>query len=353
VAGNTYPCGDFFCSDSLKSCCEGGFAGDDCSQCVRFVKESGVKTPDGLTWHTAYSTIQEAVDSANDAVLIESNGIDECEIWVAQGTYVIPATIKIYSNISILGGFAGEGDKRDNDPLLTVLDGSVNKMDNIIDATGASNVVIRSLKFFGNVNNGTGDNYAGALYVSQASNFVINSVIFDSNGAVGASADNGYEGRGGAVAVIESDVTFSDCEFKGNNAQNGERPGGLSTNASAYGGAVFVYLGNVTFSNSTFFSNTVTKRENGTASGGAIFAYAPASLTISGCTFEGNTTQNWGGAVRIEGGNAVFSNNSFNSNTATANGGAVEFNNVESASFTKNTFSKNSAATGGGNTFVQ
>jgi hypothetical protein len=174
---------------------------------------------------------------------------------------VIPATIKIYSNISILGGFAGEGDKRDNDPLLTVLDGSVNKMDNIIDATGASNVVIRSLKFFGNVNNGTGDNYAGALYVSQASNFVINSVIFDSNGAVGASADNGYEGRGGAVAVIESDVTFSDCEFKGNNAQNGERPGGLSTNASAYGGAVFVYLGNVTFSNSTFFQTLLPKEK--------------------------------------------------------------------------------------------
>jgi len=84
ITGNTYPCGDFFCSDSLKSCCEGGFVGDDCSQCVRFVSDSGVKTPDGLTWHTAYSTIQEAVDSANNAILIESNGIDECEIWIAQ-----------------------------------------------------------------------------------------------------------------------------------------------------------------------------------------------------------------------------------------------------------------------------
>ena len=163
---------------------------------------------------TAFSTVQEAVDSANDAILIESNGIDSCEIWVAQGTYVIPATIKIYSNISVIGGFMGEWEKRENDPSKTVFDGSANKMDNIIDASGASNVTLRSLTLYGNTNDGAGDNYAGALYISNATGFVVNYVVFDTNRAVGASADNGYEGRGGAVAVIESDAVFSDCEFK-------------------------------------------------------------------------------------------------------------------------------------------
>jgi len=227
------------------------------------------------------------------------------------------------------------------------LDGS-GAGDNIIDATNAVNALLRSVKLYGNVNDGAADNFAGGMYVQGVTGFAINSVVFESNRAVGQSADNGYEGKGGALAIIESEVSVSDCEFISNSAENGSRPGTGSSTAGSFGGAIYISAGTVTISNSTFTTNTVIQQENGSASGGAIFAYMPVSLTISGCTFTGNTSENWGGAMRVEGGNVIFTGNTFSGNSAGNNGGGVEFNAVTSASFSGNTFTRNVASTGGG-----
>ena len=80
--------------------------------------------------------------------------------------------------------------------------------------------------------------------------------------------------------------------------------------------------------------------------GGAIYT-SNGTITVDGCTFNTNTATVDGGAMCIAGGTLTFSNaNIFTSNTAATNGGAVA---VKSGSITlsQGTFTTNNAASGG------
>lgn len=347
ISGSTYPCGDHFCSESGGVCCEGGFAGSDCSVCVRFVSTAVSTVSDGLSWSTAYSSVADAVASAGSAV--SSGDVTNCEIWIAQGNYAVSAVIQMVSNVSVKGGFTGVKDSRSDDASLTVLDGSAATLDNIVSSVSVSGATIDGLKIYGNVNNGSQANYGGGMYVEGSSALTINNVIFESNSAIGqTTGSEGFEAKGGALAVIESDITLSNCIFKLNKVENGSDDGAGSSSAGSFGGALYISAGNVTVSYCTFENNQAAQVENGSASGGAVFAYMPVSLTFNNNTFNANYSENWGGAVRVEGGNVKFSGNVFNGNSAGNNGGGVEFNNVASAAFSGNTFNANVAGTGGG-----
>lgn len=347
ISGDSYPCGENFCSESGGVCCEGGFAGSDCSVCVRFVAPVVSTVSDGLSWSTAFSSVADAVASAGSAV--SSGDVTSCEVWAAQGNYPVIATISMVSNVSVKGGFSGAFDARSSDASLTVLDGSATALDNIISAISVLSATVDGLKIYGNVNNGSQANYGGGMYIEGASAFTINNVIFESNSAIGqTTSSEGYEAKGGALAVVESDVAISGCLFTGNKVENGSDDGAGSSSAGSFGGAVYISAGSVTLSNCRFENNQATQAENGSASGGAVFAYMPVSLVLTDNTFNTNYSENWGGGVRVEGGNVTFTGNVFSGNSAGNNGGGVEFNNVTSASFSGNTFSANTAGTGGG-----
>lgn len=343
------PCNGAICRDENGGqCCDPGFAGENCGDCVRFVQQGISVVADGLKWSTGFGSLKEAHDSAAAVISDGSNSIDSCQIWIKEGTYAVSSTTSVVSNIHIMGGFTGIGEDVTVDHDLTVLDGSGAVMDNIISTQNTSNIIIENLTVKGNTNEGADDNYGGGIYVGTASDIVIENIKFSDNAAIGAMASNrGYEGKGGALAVIESDAAVNNCIFSNNISKNGENEGMGSSTAGSFGGAIYISSGNVTVSGCQFSSNQAQKVENGTASGGAVFAYDPVSLVIENNTFDSNVSQNWGGALRVERGEISLRNNTFTSNTASDNGGAIEFNNVVSTDFTGNNFSMNSANSGG------
>ena len=82
-------------------------------------QEPGVEQ-DGLSWATAYTDIATAYRDA---------GIFRGEVWIKEGTYVLPAEITILSQVAVRGGFAGTETSADEaDPVLhpTVISADVN-----------------------------------------------------------------------------------------------------------------------------------------------------------------------------------------------------------------------------------
>ena len=343
------PCDGTICrEENGGQCCDPGFAGENCSTCIRFVQQGISVAVDGLKWSTGFGSVSEAHASASSAIADGSNSIDSCQIWIKEGTYAVTATTVIVSGISIMGGFKGIGEEVTIDPGLTVLDGSGATMDNIFSTQNTSYINIENLTVKGNVNEGSNDNYGGGIYIGSATDVFIGNVKFVDNAAIGATASNrGYEGKGGALAVIESDVAVSNCIFTNNLSKNGENEGVGDSTAGSYGGAVYISSGSVTISDCQFNSNQAQEIENGSASGGAVFAYNPTSLIIDNSSFDNNISQTWGGALRVEGGNVSLTGSDFSNNSANSNGGAVEFNNVTSTAFNDSTFSNNSANLGG------
>ncbi|MCK9464210.1 MAG: hypothetical protein M0R80_31720, partial [Proteobacteria bacterium] len=57
---------------------------DDCGTCVRFVDAALADSGDGLTWSTAYTTIQAGIYSAGSAVTAVG-GPEYCPVWVKAG----------------------------------------------------------------------------------------------------------------------------------------------------------------------------------------------------------------------------------------------------------------------------
>jgi len=86
-------------------------------------------THDGLSWTTAYTTVQDALDVANNP----ANATTIYEIWVAAGVYYLNDREESFrlnhDNVRLYGGFAGSEtarDQRDWAAHVTVLSGDVN-----------------------------------------------------------------------------------------------------------------------------------------------------------------------------------------------------------------------------------
>ncbi|MDD2198244.1 MAG: gliding motility-associated C-terminal domain-containing protein [Bacteroidales bacterium] len=120
---------------------------------IYYVKTTGSDSNDGLCWSTAFATVQHAIDEANASP-------NECEVWVAQGTYMpteyitdatgLQSTAEyksfiMYSGVNVYGGFFGNETTR----AIGVEGGrelaSANPWDfanpTILDGTGSYHVV--------------------------------------------------------------------------------------------------------------------------------------------------------------------------------------------------------------------
>lgn len=248
-------------------------------------------TPDGSTWLTAYTNLQDAFDE------ITSLGADTVEVWVRATSnlyiptldpftftsyYTIPATNK---NIFVYGGFAGTETSLNQRPKnsLTILsgDGGVqgDYMDNspslisILDPTPLNNTKV-----------------------------IIDGFIFQ---------DANYYGSGtvrGAIYNLRDFVTVNNCIFKNNRTI--DRGAAISTNraivinnsifenntANLYGGAIDMNLSfqaNCFILNSKFFNNVSLD-----GIGGAIKADYITNLYLVNSLFVNNTAQD-GSAVQV------------------------------------------------------
>lgn len=271
---------------------------------VWYVDDSVAASGDGLSWNTAFQTLQEAL-----AVAASGD-----EIRVGMGTYVpgnaSADTFALVSAVALRGGFAGvtsgTPDANDPDVFVTTLDGQdvnahVVTAVNTAPGTVLSGFVVTgghySTTSFTNVTGGAG------LFCDNAT-IAVDKCVFSenrsANGLPGASSVAGQaSGAGSGMYCRNSVVTVSDSAFTSNMTGNGGNGGaGNSGDAGVpgYGAGLYATESTVAVTDSTFTSNRVGRAG---VAGGSLAQQAPGhggaaafencpSVFVAECEFVDN-----------------------------------------------------------------
>lgn len=209
----------------------------------------------------------------------------------------------------------------------------------------------------GTINNNSTGNLGGGVYIPEGGKFnMTNATISNCSGAHGGGVFN------------QGTFNMTNATISGCTATNGTgHGGGLCThapvnligatferNTADLGGGVFVGEPDVLTmdANTKIINNFAKKGKNSTfarGSGGGIYVFIGASLTLDGGTISGNTATN-GGGIGGEG-TLIINDGTITNNTATNDGGGLYL--YERAAFTVNggTISDNTATHGGGAAF--
>jgi hypothetical protein len=211
---------------------------------------------DGLTWATAFHTVQAAIVAA------PAGGGDE--IWIAAGTYVngggTGPVAAMKAGVSLFGGFAGTEmlrSQRDATAHETILDGAGTANHVVLGAAGAA------IDGF-TVRNGN------AITVGVASNSC-----------------------GGGIYNVNSAMSISHCLFAGNNAHEG--------------GAIY------NENSTSLIEYCVFQNNNAADGGGGILNTANSSAMVAFCTFTGNYA-GFGGGLANFGSAALVTDCDFSAN---------------------------------------
>lgn len=260
----------------------------------------------GLTWATAFNTIQAAVNAANPVWMQCYAPLDT--IYVKQGTYVLTSTLTLGSGDELYGGFPSSianpvWADRDWKTYPTVIDGNnsvrcvtMNHY-SMLDGFTIQN---------GSASTGAGISVGAAPidcgFLGYMSPIVQNCRI----------RNNTASGSAGGLFDDGADVHILDCEFSGNSA------GGS-------GGAIYYNNSGTEISRCTFFNNETTPP--GSLGGGAVAGYGHNGttgkyVTITNCLFYANASNSWGGAISGNQTYPTITNCTFADNTAVHSGGA-------------------------------
>jgi len=233
---------------------------------------------DGLSWTTAFQTVQDGLAAASSG----------SEIWVAQGLYtpgdpgVRTATFTLKEGIKMYGGFAGTESlrsERDPEKRQTILSG---------DLEGDDDGTIEAMD----------DN---SYHVVTAPSGVSTATLLDGFTIQGGNADGSNpHDRGGGMLNQNSDPVLYRITFLGNRAieggamhNSGSNPRIFSCsflkNDAGSGGAIYNASG------STPRIVNTALNANHASDGGAIFNASGSSLDMSNSTVAYNTADNGGG----------------------------------------------------------
>jgi len=324
---------------------------------IYYVKPGG--TGAGTSWANAMGVTQ--LQAAINAVSTAGGG----QVWVAAGTYypqAQPAGSTAASNrdyaftlangVAVYGGFAGTEtllSQRNYTGNVTILSGDINTSGTYTDdcyhvVVSISNNGTAILDGFtigyGYANGGTSTitysgvqiarNYGGGLFVENSQPAISNCTFVSNTGSSGGGVYN-YNTSVGPV--------FTGCGFSNNAAITTATPdgGGAICNANN----TFITLTSCSFSGNTSASD-----------GGGIFSNNSCTMTLSGCVFSNNTAAGSGGGFVNESSSvATLTSCSFTgnkANSATYGGGGVCNYSTNGFSATGCTFSNNTAAYSGG-----
>jgi predicted outer membrane repeat protein len=179
----------------------------------------------------------------------------------------------------------------------------------------------------------------GTVHVA-AGTYTENITLKDGANVLGAGATSIIDGNSNGTVVYADTITTA-TTFSGFTIQNGSGYGLVS---QSYGGGMYVTDSSaLTVSNCTFSGNSATHV------GGGIYTYN-SPITVTNCAFNSNSANNGGG---------MYNNNSsptldtctFTGNTASLYGGGMGNSNTSSPTVTGCTFTDNSATNGGGGMF--
>jgi hypothetical protein len=259
---------------------------------------------DGLTWGSAFSDVQEALDRATCG----------CEVWIAGGTYLPTRSLDapgvtpdarnrsfvLWPGAHVYGGFAGD----EADPAArasgheTILSGDLGVVgardDNAYHVVvGADGAELDGLTIRGGEANGfeLGQGVGAGLITIGASMTLRNVAITDNDADAGAGI---FGDKGSRPHLV-------DCTF--------------ARNTSNDGGALVVFGDSAVIEGSLFEDNV------GVFSGPAITDFASV-LTVTDSRFLRNRGDS-GGALTVSGGEASFDRCWFEGNEAGSFGGAM------------------------------
>ena len=288
---------------------------------VIYVSTEGSSSNDGLSWATAKSDLQEAIDLASEYY--------GSEVWIAKGTYKHGSAMTMKNGVAIYGGFAGTETSKDQRVAgnNTILDGEGKYRVFYNDYTD-SNPLTNSAKLDNvTIQNGyssgsSPDSNGGGMFNYNASPEITN-CTFSNNSASGSSY-----GCGGGIYNDSSSPKLTNCTFSGNRA---------SGSSYGYGGGIYNDSSNPELTNCTFTNNSASY------GGGMYNDYS--SPVLANCTFLNNSAS-YGGGMYNSSSSPVLTNCTFTNNSASSGGG---MDNLSSSPVLTNcTFSNNSASYGGG-----
>lgn len=270
---------------------------------------------DGLSWETAFSSLQEGLDAAAS--------LGRPEVWVARGVYLlentVDGTLRLQPGVAVYGGFRGDETARSQRDLLRnvcVIDGSRSDagQPTLHVVQGAEGARLDGFTLRGGVGDG------GGLLAQGVTMSVWNCIFRDNRAS---------RFGGGLLAVGGADVALIDCVFRDNTADiNG---GGLSASNAT-----------VTMQNLLFYRNAT-----GGNGGGAYFGVG-ANAFLGSCRFTENTAADGAGLASAGSTSLRLSGCWVGRNTASLLGGGAQFVNTASVALVNSVFSLNRADIHGG-----
>lgn len=273
-----------------------------------FVNAAAAPAGDGLSWATAFQTIDQAVASPF------SQGCDQ--VWVATGTYA-PTNLFLHSGLQLFGGFAGhetslsQRNWTNNITLLTGTNGPVIQNSEPCDNTALLDGFVVSAR-----------SYPATISLNDASP-VLRNCLFASNQndviqSLGSLLVTNCVFAGNAqVSVFNygSNITIAGCSFESNqnySVQN-EPSAGLGTlviNDSIFQDNAYEAVNNssVLLVTNCLFAGNVGNDGAAVANNG--------TLAMVNCTLVNNSAIYQGGGVDNLGGTALLVNSIFWNNQA-------------------------------------
>ncbi len=275
--------------------------------------------PDGLSWTTAYTNLQDALAVATDGT----------EIWVAAGVYYPDegrgqtnndrgASFALKNGVEIYGGFAGtetERSQRQPRANLTVLSGDIDGN----DGTDSNGVVTATTNIMG----------SNAYHVIRNSG-VSSTAVLDGFTITAGQADAGgtscllNDTCGGGMLNISSSPQLNQISFSGNRAISG---GGMANERSS------PKMSQVSFSG------------NRASTGGGMANWENSHPEISQVSFSGNRAYAHGGGMYNNSSSPKMSQVSFSGNSAANEGGGM-YNTISSNAHIVNSIFWRNAASG-------
>ena len=289
-----------------------------------YVSTIGSSSNDGLSWATAKSDVQEAIDLAS------SHNAYGMEVWIAKGTYKHGSEMTMKNNVAIYGGFAGTETSKDQrvSGNNTILDGE-GKYRVFYNYYTSSSKLTNSAKLDNvTIQNGYASYDGAGMYNYYASPEITN-CTFLNNSATGDYSD------GGGMYNYSSSPVLTNCTFANNSAFSG---GGMYNN----------YYSSPTLTNCTFSGN----RASGSSysHGGGMYN-GSSSPVLTNCTFSGNRASGsfygYGGGMYNSSSSPVLTNCTFSGNSASGSSksyGGGMYNGSSSPVLTNCTFSGNRAS---------
>lgn len=293
-------------------------------------------------------------NNANDKVTIQENTVFEENTATAGGAiYMTLGTVKIdgaefnKNTATTNGGAISLGEEIEVE--TTVTDEETGETTTTTTEYKSATLTATNCDFSEN----TAATNGGAFHIIAESTATVTDSTFTKNVATA--------GNGGAIytsskiiAEGENGLIVEDCTF-GKSGDTSYANKATSTTASGttnngYGGAIYITAGNAKIVDTSFLYN---KAYNG----GAIGAGAANIITIvaddnsSMALFEGNNASAMGGAIRLWGtaSGTTITGYTFNSNSSTGNGGAIQTDQGTKLGINNCNFNSNKATGTGGN----